>query len=377
MKKKFFITTTIAPSLFFFKGQPRLWKEYFDVLAIANQKDRLTEFANEEGINSLLIPMKREISPISDLICLLKFLWLFIKERPFIVHGNTPKASMLSMFAAWLTRRPVRIYMCHGLRYQTTTGLTRKLLMAFEWLSCSCATSVICVSNGVKDQLVKDHLCKSSKGRIVHYGTAGGIDTTFFSRESLSVEDRLGIPEDAFVFSFVGRVVRDKGVNELVKATDRLCKEGYNVYLLLIGSMEQSSDPIAESSLEIIRNNEHIMALGRQQDVRPYLMCSDAFVLPSYREGVGQVLLEACSMGVPCIASNIIGCNEVIIPGVNGDLVSPHDEEALYVKMKEWLMNPSLVKTIANTCRDSITERFNRDDVCQAYLQVYKSYLNE
>lgn len=183
-KKKFYITTTIAPTLFFFKGQPRLWKERFDVCAIAGEKERLKVFAEEEGICYKYMAIHREISLLSDFVCLFQFIWLFIKDRPYIVHGNTPKASMLSMVAAWLTRRPVRIYMCHGLRYQSAVGMTRKLLMFFEKLTCCCANRVLCVSNGVKGQLVDDGLCKMDKVKVILHGTAGGIDTRYFSRNS-------------------------------------------------------------------------------------------------------------------------------------------------------------------------------------------------
>ena len=143
MKRKFFITTTIARTLFFFSGQPRLWKEDFDVTAIAAQKDKLLTFASDESIRYKYMPMHREISLWADFVCMLHFIWVFAKERPYIVHGNTPKASMLSMVAAWITRRPVRIYMCHGLRYQTTSGLLRKVLMFMEKFSCSCANQII------------------------------------------------------------------------------------------------------------------------------------------------------------------------------------------------------------------------------------------
>lgn len=374
VRKKFFITTTIAPTLFFFKGQPRYWKDYFDVWAIANMEERLKEFAEAEGIKCLYMPMSREIQLKNDLICLFRFIRLFIKERPYIVHGNTPKAGMLSMVAAWLTKRPVRIYMCHGLRYQSEKGFKRRLLMAFEKLSCSCATKVICVSNGVKNQLINDNLCASSKAKVIGYGTAGGVDINYFSRTSNNASANVAEQDNSFVFTFVGRIVRDKGVNELVKAFQRLCDDGYNVYLQLIGSMEQALDPVNGETLEKIKQNERIFTLGRQSDVRPFLEKSDALVLPSYREGVGQVLLEACCMGVPCIASDIIGCNEVIIPEVNGELVPPCNEEKLYQKMKEWVEHPQKVAKMAKASRDSIVERFSRDKVFKAYLNEYISY---
>lgn len=154
MKPKLFITTTAARTLPFFKGQTKLWNEVFDVCAISSEKENLINFAQTEGIRYSYMPMHREISLVSDVCCLLRFIWLFIKGHPYIVHGNTPKASMLSMVAAWLTCRPVRKYMCHGLRYQTATGNLRRILMFMEKLSCSCATQVICGSVAWKTILV-------------------------------------------------------------------------------------------------------------------------------------------------------------------------------------------------------------------------------
>ena len=182
------------------------------------------------------------------------------------MHGNTPKAYMLSMVAAWLTCRPVRIYMCHGLRYQTTTGNLRRILMFMEKLSCSCATQVICVSEGVRKQLVKDGLCKESKGKVVGYGTAGGIDVDYFTRNAIvGAPDKraeLEIPQDDFVFSFVGRIVKDKGVNELVAAFDMLSQD-HDVSLILVGPQENALDPIKRETEEIIRTNKYIYAVGR------------------------------------------------------------------------------------------------------------------
>ena len=374
-KPKFYIATTIALSLFFFKGQPKLWKKKFDVCALSAEKERLVSFAKEEGIRYKYIPMRREISLLADLRCLFRFIWLFIKDKPDIVHGNTPKASMLTMLAAWITRRPIRIYMCHGLRYETFYGFKRKVLEAMEWLSCHCATTVIGVSRGVVDELVKDGLCSKDKTLVVGYGTAGGIDINRFSRESIkdlpNMREELDIPEDAFVFCFVGRIVRDKGVNELVEAFDRLSQNRHTAYLLLIGPQEKDLDPIEEQTQKRIINNSHILALGKKDDVRPYLAISNAFVLPSYREGLGQVLLEANAMDVPCIASNIVGPRDVIVPNVNGELVDVKNVDALYEKMKEWIDNSEHVEAMAKGSRRLIVERFASDHVRDEYCKVY------
>lgn len=375
-KPKFFITTTIPLTFIFFKGQPRLWKERYDVCAISSEFEKLKQFAMEEDIRCRHIPMRREVSLLSDFVCLFRWIWLLLKERPYVVHGNTPKASMLSMLAAWMTRRPVRIYMCHGLRYQTTSGFLRKVLMFMEKVSCTCANHVICVSEGVKEQLVKDGLCNKKKAKVIRYGTAGGVDIDYFSREALDggvdVRQQLGIERSAFVFCFVGRIVRDKGINELVHAFNRLSAYNDSVHLILVGPSEDDLDPITDETKSIISGNIRIHAVGRQADVRPYLAASNAFVLPSYREGVGMVLLEANAMDVPCIASDITGCCDVVEPMVNGELIPSKDEMALYEKMKEWTEHPEKVGMMARKCRDYVIARYKKEDVAAAYFEEYK-----
>lgn len=373
-KPKFFIITTVARSMCFFKGQPRLWKGNFDVCAIAAEKDTLMKFSVEEGIGYKYMPMEREISLFSDLMSLCRFLLLFIKSRPYIVHGNTPKASMLSMIAAWLTRIPVRIYMCHGLRYETTSGILLCVLKIMEWISCHCATQVIGVSQGVVDKLVADGLCPKHKIKVVGYGTAGGIDIMRFSRsaidKSIDIRESLNIPKDAFVFCFVGRIVKDKGIDELVSAFEKLTREYSNTYLLLVGP-EEDANQISVDTIETITSNNRIFSLGRRDDVRPYLAASNALVLPSYREGVGQVILEANALDVPCIATDIIGPRDVIKPMVNGELVKSRSVEPLYEKMKEWIENPDKVADMAKLSRNFVEARFEQSYVRDAYYKEY------
>lgn len=377
-RDKLFLITTVARTLQFFSGQPRLWNNKFDVCAIASEEDDiLVKFAKEESIRYKCVPMKREISLLSDIQCLCILLYLFIKERPKIVHANTPKASVLSMLAAWLTCRPVRIYMCHGLRYETTTGVLLKVLKAMEWVACHCATQVIGVSQGVVNQLVNDGLCPKNKIKVVGYGTAGGIDLTRFSRKSLTGEPQvrleLNIPNDAFVFSFVGRIVRDKGINELVTAFNILSQEYHYIHLLLIGPEEGESDLITSSTKEVITNNNRIYLLGTKEDVRPFIAISDAFVLPSYREGAGQVILEANALDVPCIATDVIGPRDIITPMVNGELVKPRSAEALYDMMRNWIENPDKVSKMAQSSRSFIKARYDQEKVKDTY---YKEYCN-
>lgn len=373
--KKFFITTTIPATLNFFKGNLRYLSEWFEVCAISSKPEELQQIGEREGVRTHSIPMERPISLVKDFICLFKFIFFFLKERPYVVHGNTPKASMLSMVAAWITRRPVRIYMCHGLRYQGTQGKMRKLLMWMEKLTCACATEVICVSNGVRDTFAADGICPLKKSVVLGSGSATGIDLEYFDPslvDATAMRSELRIAPEDFVFIFVGRIVTDKGINEMVAAFDRLSKETPHIHLVIVGAEETEQNPITAASRSIIKENARIHAIGRRSDVRPYLLGADAFVFPSYREGFGMVLIEANAMGIPAISSDIIGCNEVIIPGENGEIIPVKDEKALYAKMKAWVKAPDKVSEMAAKARELVVARFDRRVVWKNALDEYQ-----
>lgn len=382
MKKKFFIVTTIPLSLNFFKGNLSFLSKYYDMYAISSEKKALEDFCTKEGVRSFYIPMKRPISLFWDFICLFKFVFLFLKEQPEIVHGNTPKGSMLSMIAAWITGVPVRIYMCHGLRYQGALGRIRKLLMFMERLSCSSATEVICVSEGVRKTLVKDKICKEGKAIVVGNGSASGVDLTYFSpkavQRDISIRNELGISEKSFVFIFVGRIVADKGINELISAFSKLSREGLDVDLILVGPEEHDLNPISDFSILEIKKNKRIHAVGKQTDIRPYLMASDTMTFPSYREGFGMVLIEAAAMNIPSISSDIIGCNEIIIDGVNGKLIPSKDADSLYNEMKWFYEHKNVeVKQMKVKARELVENRFERKKVWNLLLAEYQRLENK
>lgn len=372
--KKFFITTTIPTTLSFFKGNLRFLSVYFDVCAISSKPEELAVVGEREGVRVHCIPMERPIALLKDIVSLFRFILFFLREKPDVVHGNTPKASMMSMVAAWMTRVPVRIYMCHGLRYQGTSGLMRKLLILMERLSCACATRVICVSNGVRETFAHDGICSLKKSVVLGHGSATGLDLDYFNPEYVEknvMRTELGIPNEDFVFLFVGRIVADKGINELVNAFNRLAVEFSHIHLVLVGAEEREQNSIADDTRDLIQQHSRIYAIGKRSDVRPYLLDVDAFVLPSYREGFGMVLIEANAMGVPAISTDIIGCNEIVFPGLNGDIVAPRDVDALYLKMREWVENPDKLKKMSTYCRGLVETRFERKMVWQNCLNEY------
>jgi glycosyltransferase involved in cell wall biosynthesis len=378
MKKKFFIATTIPASLNFFKGHLRFLNEHFRVSAISSDLESLELIGKREEISIFHIPMVRPISLFKDIWCLLRFIFLFLKEQPHIVHGNTPKASFLSMIAAWITRVPVRIYMCHGLRYQGEANIyKRKLLMRMEKITCKCATKVICVSYGVRNTLISDGICSDSKAIVVHHGSAAGIDTNHFCRDNVDIKttihEELGIKKEDFTFVFIGRIVQDKGINELIRAFCKLLESYNHVHLVLVGPNDIDTKKISKETKQLIKSTANIHAVGVQKDIRPYLLNANALVLPSYREGFGMVLIEAGAMSVPAIASDIIGCNEIIISGKNGELISAKNPDALLETMKKWVESPEYVNQLSLNAREMVMERYSQEIVWRNMLATYQN----
>lgn len=373
-KKKLFFVTTIAGSLNFFKGQYQLLLSDFDITAIASDKKRLKEVGEENHIKIHYIPMEREISIFKDIYCLICFIFYFIRQRPYIVHGNTPKGSLLSIIAAWITRVPVRIYMCHGLRYQGCIGIKRKLLMFMERISCRCATEIICVSHGIKEVLIEDRIT-NKEPIVIWNGSVLGIDTVKFNPDNITnkqgLREEYGIGDDDFVLTFVGRIVKDKGINELVEAFEYLSLKYSDIKLLLIGWNEDKGNPVSDKTKEIIDNNKNIIVTGPQSNIVPFLSITDLFVFPSYREGFGLSLMEAGAMNVPSIASNIPGCNEVIIDGLTGLLIEPRSTSAIIESIEKLYNDRELLDYLKSNCRKSIIERYEQNQLWQHYREYY------
>lgn len=389
-KKKLIRVTTSDISLdSLIKGQLKFLSSEFEVIGVSNNTGVLAMVGEREGIRTIEIPMHREISLFSDIKCLWLLYRLFRKEKPDIVHANTPKGSMLSMIASKLASVPHRFYTVTGLRYQGASGLFRTLLMAMERISCYCATKVIPEGEGVKKTLLKDNIT-SKEMHIILNGNINGIDTEYFNPDLFNrnrtdnklytgnkkdIRHDLNLKEDDFVFIFIGRIVRDKGMNELAVCMKRFKAEKKNVKLLLVGRFESKLDPLDADNEEFLRSDPNIHFLGYQNDVRPFFVAADVLVFPSYREGFPNVVLQAGAMGIPAIVTNINGCNEIIKEDFNGKIFSSKDVNALYEKMNWCLNNKNRVKDMASQSRKMIVDRYRQEEVWEATLQEYKKLL--
>lgn len=390
MKKKLIRVTTADISLDgLLKGQLKYLNQYFEVVGVAKDTGVLEEVGKREGIRVIDAPLERPISLIKDIRALWFLYRLFRKEKPWCVHANTPKGSLLSMIAAYFARVPFRIYTVTGLRYQGSYGILRQILSSMEIMTCKFANKVIPEGKGIKETLQKDGITKK-KLNVILNGNINGIDTDFFNPELFNYRNRiegklytgnrndirndLGLKDDEFVFIFIGRIVRDKGINEIVSCMKRFKNEKRNVKLLLVGRFETELDPLGFGNEEFLRTDTNVLFVGYQNDVRPFFIAADVLVFPSYREGFPNVVLQAGAMGLPAIVTDINGCNEIIQENVNGKIFSPRNAEALYEAMNWCLDNQETVKNMASCSRKIIIDRYQQKAVWEATLQEYRKF---
>lgn len=374
MKKKIVRSSTIPQSLSTFcKGVLRELSREYEVVAISSPGDALDEVRTREGVRTIAVPMERHISLFKDLKSLWRMWRVLRAEKPDMIHSITPKAGLISMMAAWLAGVPVRVHMFTGLVWPTSTGLKRRILMATDWLTCACATHIIPEGEGVKADLLNHHITRKPL-QVLGYGNIRGIDLDYFDPEKF-VDGRRH--EDGFTFVFVGRIVRDKGINELIQAFDRLHREHPQTRLVLVGPREDNLDPVLPETLQRIDQGDGIEAVGRQSEVRPFYAGADALVFPSYREGFPNVVIEAGAMGLPSIVTDINGSREIIVNGENGIIVPPQDAEALYQAMKRFVEDDKMVKALAANARELIASRFEQGYVRKCLYDFYHEVLKD
>ncbi len=380
-KPKFFRIATVPVSLcFLLDGQLKYLNKYYEITAIASDgnNDLWNILKEKEGVKCHPIPMARDISIAKDLLSLINLYIFFSKERPDIIHANTPKASLLSMLAAKVAGVPIRIYTVTGLRFEGESGYMRKILILMEKLTCWAATKVIPEGEGVKHTLYRNKIT-SKPLKVVGYGNINGINSSFFQKVNVSenivknLKYDLEIKLDELVFCFVGRIVKDKGINELVNAFIRLNQKYPHTKLLLVGPFERDLDPLKKETEEMLKNHASIIVTGFQQDVRPFFAISDIFVFPSYREGFPNVVMQAGAMDLPCIVSDINGCNEIIKLDINGIIIPPKNTEALYDAMELLLTDNTKRTFLASNARKMIADRYEQSYVWSELLKEYQS----
>lgn len=352
---------------------------HYDVIAIAAEEERLQKYGSDNKVRTFWVEMTRKITPILDLKSVIKLYRYFKSEKPLIVHTHTPKAGIVGMLAAKLAGVPIRLHTVAGMPLMETLGLKRKILNLVEKFTYSLATKVYPNSKGLQEIILKENFAKPSKLKVLGKGSSNGIDTAYFDPELYSEDLRdqfrreLKIEPDQMVFIFVGRIVSEKGINELVSSFVKLHKIYSSIRLLLIGPFEEDLDPISPENYKIIQTHEAIIHEGYQADIRKYLSISQVLAFPSYREGFPNVVMQAGAMEVPAIVTNINGCNEIITENSNGLIIPVKDEKALFNAMEKLILDQELLKDLRKNARLEITSNYERSEFWKLLLQEYQS----
>ncbi len=379
---KLFRITTVPLSIEKLLGkQLPFMAQHFDLTAISADQNELARVGRELGIKTHAIDMTRKITPLQDL----KSLWMMYRylknEKPEIVHTHTPKAGLIGMLAARMASVPHRFHTVAGLPLMETQGVKRKVLDLVEKLTYAAATKVYPNSKGLYDFIIKNNYTASAKLKVIGNGSSNGIDTSYFAPDQISesqlteLKNNLGIQNDDFVFIFVGRLVGDKGINEMVKAFSQI--KNKKAKLLLVGDKEDDLDPLHPDIIKEIETNPNILAVGFQKDVRPYFAISQLLVFPSYREGFPNVVMQAGAMGLPAIVSNINGCNEIIVQDINGRIIPAKDSISLLFAMQDLLDNHDVYQMLKQNSRRMITERYEQSVVWEQLLAEYRRIMKE
>ncbi len=364
--KKIIIMATISYSIdTLIKGQAKYLFNYFDEIEfVAADTGEVKSILQREGGKFYILPLERKITPLKDLIALFKLTVYLYKSNADIVYTFTPKAGLLGMMAAFLSFCPTRIHNVVGMPLMEATGKKKFLLKLTEKLTYFFSTHIYCNSLGLQEYI--NNTLTNKKVKVIAKGSINGVDKEFYKdtlkkEQKIEIRKRLGFEETDFIISFMGRIVKDKGVDELVAAFKRLNEKYKSIKLLIVGKFEEDLNPISFENKSYILKNSNVKLVDFQNDLREFLSISDLFVLASYREGLPNSLIEAGSFGIPLVATNINGCNEIIIDGLNGCLVKKKNINSLFSVMEELYLDKGLYKQLKKNVRESVISRYNQE----------------
>ncbi len=376
------IAVNSSIALGFLQGQPEYFQNSgFDVTVLRPEKrSGEWEVPRPDGVRVLEVPMEREISPVRD-IRSIWHLWGILRTlRPTVTNVGTPKAGLLGGFAAWLNRVPCRFYTLHGLRFETTTGLRRKLLILAERLACRFAHRVVCVSHSVREKAIASGLVDRERALIFGAGSCNGVDVARFAPtqqriwRAAELRRQFGIPADAPVALFVGRLTCDKGIAELVEAFLQLENRIPNLRLLLVGSFEDG-DPLPEDIRKRLETHDRVILAGPVNDTAPYYAMADVLVLPSHREGLPTVVLEAHAAGKPVIGAAATGIVDLLVDGETGLLFPVGDVSSLADAIARLIEDKALARKLAGAGRDQVKRKFRQELIWAALRREYLKVL--
>lgn len=374
--------TTVPQSLKLIQGQVGYMKvRGIEVHAVSSPGDQLEEFGEREDVPTYAVEMVRRLTPLRDLVAMWKLWRLMRRIRPDIVHAHTPKGGLLGTLAAWLARVPIRVYHMRGLPMMTAAGPKRHLLRATERTACRFACRALCISHSMREAAVDEELCPPDKIKVLASGSGNGVEAAArFNPDTQpagareAVRTRLGIPADALVVGFVGRIVRDKGITELATAWGQIRERWANAHLVIVGRTE-AEDPVPEMALQKLHSDSHVHFAGYVSDTPPMYAAMDVLVFPTYREGFGNVAIEAAAMRLPVVATNVVGCVDAVKHGETGTLVPARDATALAEAIRQYIIDPDLRRRHGKAGRGRALEHFRQQVIWQALWEEYQRLL--
>lgn len=347
----------------------------FRVVLISSPGVLLDRIAREEQIETLPIPMERRIAPLADVVSLVRLHRVLKRLQPSMTEFSTPKAGLLGNLAAKLCGVPVRVYMLRGLRLETLTGLKRALLLRAERVASACAHHVVCNSRSLRAKVVTLGIASLDKLHLIGSGSSQGVDVDRFSPGPERIRKGLGLPRHAPVIGFVGRLTRDKGIPELIEAFDQILDVVPNAYLLLVGWFDESDDAISEELRLRIANHPRIVCTGFVADTAPYYRTMDLMVLPTWREGFPNVVLEAAATGVPVVTTISTGSRDAVIPEVTGLLIPAGYPQAIAEAVIRLIRNRDDRFRMGRAARAWVIERFVNGHVLGLTVSFYHKLL--
>ena len=376
-KRKIITTVTSDGSVIFLEGHFAFAQASgFDTILICKAGPNSSKISAKEQTKFKEVPFSREIDVGNDVMCLISLISIFKREKPYIVNAGTPKASLLSMLAAWVSRVPCRIYTQHGFRHESLHGSSRAIQILMERITCHLATHVICVSPSVRQLGISSGFFSDSKSRVLGMGSCGVSFVRL--REGASqgpscetIKVTYGIQPQDFVIGFVGRIIPRKGIEELVSVFIEIAQSRPNLKLLLVGKMEKAQ-PISEWCENMIHNHDHIINVGYQSNVASYMQVMNLFCMPSHWEGFGNTLVEAAYLGLPVVTSSGTGSCDAVKNDYNGSIVSVGDKEDLKGAIMRYLDNPDMLKKHGEN-GPSWASRFDKEVVNKELVDFYKS----
>lgn len=373
-------TFTVPMSLCFLEGQPAFWKvNGHDLHILTAADDDLIEFGHKNAVKTHPIPFRRnKLTPWQDLKSLCQLCQYFEKHKPHIVHGNTPKAALITMIAAWAKSIPVRVYEMHGLPLETANWVEKIIWRCIEKIGCRCATHVIAVSPSLRQVILKNKLVKAEKVSVMHHGSCNGVDAqNTFNPEKVSfktlqsIRQELKLSKHEPVVGFVGRMNLEKGIQELYEAWQLVKQVHPKAKLLFVGGRDDR-ESMPKKLFQKLNNDASILCVGQKTNVADYYAIIDFLVLPSYREGFGNVVLEAAAMGKPALVSNVTGLKDAVIGNQTGIFCQPHSVEDLAEKILFYLQNPNMRKQHGLAAQRRAQTNFVPLDIWNAKKALYQ-----